>query len=311
MPDTLIPSRGRCLSSHSLLARCGAALALMLALAAPASAMELAPGKGVFNYRDPMVQPRENIRVFYHAPAQITPETDLWIVIHGAGRNAEGYRDGFVEPLGSDNVLLIVPEFTTDNFPGSKAYNLGNMDAGRGRFHPEPVWTFSIIERLFDKVRADLNLKVNDYVIYGHSAGSQFVHRMLFLKTETRVRAAILANAGWYTMPDETVAFPYGLRGMPGGPERVSWALRIPVVVLLGDRDIDPNHRQLLRTPQAMAQGPFRLARGEKFFATAQEKASALGVPFGWTLDYVQGVGHSNSGMARGAVPHMRRLSGR
>lgn len=286
------------------------ALGAMLA-AAPVAAMKLSPGSGVFEYRDPVVQTSAPIQIFYHAPAKITPETDLWIVIHGAGRNAEGYRNGFVEPVGDDNVLVLVPEFTQDDFPRARAYNLGNMQAGRGRIRAEEEWTFSIIERLFDQVRGELKLKTQDYVIYGHSAGSQFVHRMLFMKTETRIRAAILANAGWYTMPDSTVDFPYGLRGAPTSPARMREVLQLPVVVLLGDRDNDPNHHQLLRNDETMVQGPHRLARGEKFFETAREQAATLGVNFNWQLQYVPGVGHSNRGMAGGAVPFMRALSGR
>ena len=41
-----------------------------------------------------------------------------------------------------------------------------------------------------------------------HSAGGQFVHRMISLGFRDRVAVAATANAGTYAMPDPGVAFP-------------------------------------------------------------------------------------------------------
>ena len=51
------------------------------------------------------------------------------------------------------------------------------------------------------------------YLLYGHSAGAQFVHRYLYFVPEARVAKVVAANAGWWTLPDLAVGFPYGLRG--------------------------------------------------------------------------------------------------
>lgn len=75
-------------------------------------------------------------------------------------------------------------------------------------------------------------------------------------------------------------------------------ALARPLTVLLGEADTDTQHPELRRTPQAMAQGPYRLARGQAFFAAGREAAARLGVEFGWQLGTVPGVAHSNAGMA-------------
>ena len=73
-------------------------------------------------------------------------------------------------------------------------------------------------------------------------------------------------------------------------------------VVLLGTEETDPNHPSLPHQPEAMAQGPYRLARGEAFYARARALAAAEHVGFGWSCALVPGVGHDNGGMAPVAV---------
>src|SRR3546814_7512423 len=72
----------------------------------------------------------------------------------------------------------------------------------------------------------------------------------------------------------------------------------MPRVLLLGTADNDPHHHSLPDQPEAMAQGPYRLARGKKFFATAQAQAQRLQTPFNWTLSFAPDVAHSDKNMA-------------
>jgi len=271
--------------------------------------IELESGEGVFVYSNDEIHSDLEIRVFYHAPEQMDADTPIWFVIHGAGRNASGYFNNWKPHVENEDVLFLVPEFTREDFPGSRAYNLANIQRSDGSARPQEEWTYSIVERLFDRVREDLELDAETYVVYGHSAGSQFVHRMLFLLDETRIAGAVLANAGWYTMPRYDIEFPYGFGGMDVSPEKVKEVFQLPVVVLLGDQDTDENHRQLRRTEPAMAQGPHRFARGETYFETAKAHAERLEVPFAWKLETVPGVAHSNRGMAPPAARHLREMS--
>jgi hypothetical protein len=103
-------------------------------------------------------------------------------------------------------------------------------------------------------------------------------------------------------MPTDEAAFPWGLKGTALDHEALTAAFARRVVVLLGDRDIDPNHPSLPRDPGAQAQGSHRLARGRLFYATAEAAAKRLGVPFNWSLSLVPGVAHSNAGMAVAAA---------
>lgn len=285
----------------------GIAAVLLPALAN--AAVEVKPGAGVFTYAEDPVHADLEMRVFYHAPERIREDTPVWFVIHGAGRNAEGYFENWKPHVENEDVLLLLPEFTKEDFPGSRAYNLANIERENGSKRRQEEWTYAIVERLFDRVRGDLGIGTERYGIYGHSAGSQFVHRMLMLMDETRAAGAVLANAGWYTMPRLDLDFPYGLGGMGVSRKRLGETFQLPVVVLLGDQDTDENHSQLRRTEEAMAQGPHRLARGESFFATAREQAERLRVPFVWKLETVPGVAHSNAGMAPAAARHLKEMT--
>ena len=216
--------------------------------------------------------------------------------MHGRRRDADRYLDqwaAYAEELG---VILVVPEFDSAQFPG-EAYILGGLRDGAGGGGLGERVSFSAIEPLFDTVRARTGTRVERYDLYGHSAGAQFVHRFVMFMPATRLGRAVAANAGWYTMPDAGASFPYGLSGAGVSDDDLARALQRPLVILLGTADTDPQHPSLRRTPEAMKQGPHRLARGETFMARAGAAAVRLGVETRWNLAYVAGSAHDNATM--------------
>jgi hypothetical protein len=74
------------------------------------------------------------------------------------------------------------------------------------------------------------------------------------------------------------------------------------LLVLLGTSDTDPNAKELRKTPEAEAQGPYRLARGQYFFNQAKHTAELMGVPFKWSVAFAPGIAHSDAGMAPYAI---------
>lgn len=245
------------------------------------------------------------LRVFYTQPKVRQADQPVVFVMHGVRRNADEYRDQWRALAVEHGFLLIVPEFSEADFPGSRGYNLGYREDQDGKMRPRALWSYSAIEPLFDDVRQRFGVQTDRYALYGHSAGSQFVHRFLFYVPEARVSQLVPANAGWYLMPQEGVAMPYGLEGSGLTSDMLAAAWRKPVTVLLGDLDTDPNHRNLRRAPEAMAQGAHRFARGQRFFELNRQAAAQQNVPFNWRLVTVPGVGHENRRMAPAAVPYL------
>lgn len=273
--------------------------------AAPAPVIDaMETGKGRFDFSG---WQGPAIPVWTYVPAGIDPRTaPIAIILHGANRNPDSYRDAWVGGADKEGFIVVAPGFSPEDFPGSRAYNMGGVFDGAGQPLPRNNWTFSVIEPLFDEVVARLGGNQTDYTIYGHSAGSQFVHRFLFFMPEARAKRFLAANAGWYTFADRSIAFPFGLDGTPINDARLQAALAKDVVILLGDKDNDSRHRLLNRSREAMSQGRHRFARGQAFYESARKLAEENGWEFGWRLRVVEGVAHSNSGIARGASDLVR-----
>jgi hypothetical protein len=134
-------------------------------------------------------------------------------------------------------------------------------------------------------------------VLLGHSAGAQFADRVAAFTTTDAARI-VLANPSTWVMPNMTDAAPFGFGGV-GSREESEQALQAylgrPLAILLGGADTGTHN--LAISPQAMAQGPYRLARGRNAFKAARDAADRHGWRFNWTLAEVPGVGHNASAM--------------
>lgn len=241
--------------------------------------------------------------VWTYRPAGLRPDDRIVFVMHGVLRNADVYRDNWIEDAKKHRFLLVVPEMTQTQFPRDAGYNFGNMvERQGGAAKPPEQWAWRSIETIFDAVRLGTGSRRDTYAIFGHSAGAQFVHRLVTYAENPRIDAAIAANAGWYTLPVFTEAFPYGLKGSPADDTRVKANFAKPLIVLLGDRDIDPKHPSLRRDEGSDRQGTTRFERGQTYVKVAEAEARRLGVPFNWKVEFVPGVAHDNAGMTAAAV---------
>jgi len=238
-----------------------------------------------------------------YVPMQHNASTPIVIIMHGASRDAPRYYEDWKALAESQNFIVAVPFLSEDHFPGAAAYNLGRVfDPETGQQRATDEWTFSLIEPLFGEIVSRVGGEQQDYVLYGHSAGSQFVHRLMLFTPELRASKFIAANAGWYTMPDFSVEYPYGLKNSGIAEEELPQILAQPLTVLLGNADIDVNADKLRKTPEAEAQGANRLERGQAMYLLGKTRAEQLGVPFNWRLLIVNGADHDNAKMAPAAA---------
>jgi len=260
------------------------------------------PGLGSFMFSGAAAVRDHPIRVWYIAPEGDLSTAQILVVIPGAQRDGESYRSDWVPLVEDRNVVVIVPDFESEAYDDT-SYNLGNLMDDDDDARPEEEWSFTAIEALFDQVVSDVRSEAKQYDMFGHSAGSQFVHRFMEFTTDNRVRTAVAANAGWYTFPDDSEDFPYGLDESPLREEDMGSAFASDLVVLLGADDIDPDDDKLRHDDGSDAQGANRLERGVNFYLKARDTAEDQSLPFRWQLRVVPGIGHDHTEMAKVAAP--------
>jgi poly(3-hydroxybutyrate) depolymerase len=258
----------------------------------------IAPGAGSFSFIDEQGDPSKQITVYTYLPERLTPSAaPIVFVMHGHGKNAKGYRDDWVEHADKYQFMVVIPLFDKEQWAGGD-YSYASVIAKDGKLQAASMWSFTVIEHLFDLIKRSTGNQNPNYFIYGHSEGGQFVHRLVLFLPDARFARAVAANPGWYTMPTFDVKFPYGLNGSPATEASLKKSLGREFVLMLGDRDTEPNHKDLRKTPEAMAQGVHRFERGQNYVKEARNRAMELKCTFGWHIQVVPGAAHHNSEMS-------------
>lgn len=281
------------------------ALCLSLSTATAGEHMTgLAAGAGHYMFEDPATD--QSVRVYYYQPRRYTAETPVVLVLHGLRRDAEDYRDNWAELAEREGLMVLVPRFSTEAYPGGNGYNLGNVfhatsaEENRGFIRPEQInpperWAFTLIERVFaDFRRNHSNTLRQTYYLYGHGAGAQVAHRFAMFMSESHAEEIIVGAAGWYTMPDETLEWPYGTGGVPVLDSTAIRAfLAQPILLLAGGADTATLHTVMRQTPQANDQGVTRVERTRHYYEFAEHRARRLNTAFNWRHWVMPGVTHS------------------
>ena len=254
-------------------------------------------GRSQFVFNDTLGNAERPITVSCYRPASWNLSGPILIVMPGAGRTGESPRDTWAPYAEKYSALVLVPEFSQQYYPGDMFYPLGYV-YGMTNWEPKENWTYMAIEHLFDYVKNETGATTPTYLLDGHSAGGQFVHRLVTLLPDARYSRAVAANAGLYMMPDYSIPYPLGLENSPLARSDLATVFSRKLIIMSGSLDTNPNDPGLANFPAAEAEGSTRFARAQAYYASAQEQAAALGVPLNWEYHVVPGVGHDEAGMA-------------
>jgi pimeloyl-ACP methyl ester carboxylesterase len=251
--------------------------------AAPLAAAPIESGRQIADVNGaPMV-------VFTYRPAGGS-DPSLLLVFHGIARNARTYRDdarGLADRL---CLLVVVPLFDRQTFPGWR-YQRGGIVKGAA-VQDARDFTGKVVLDLVDWVRRQEGHPIA-YSLFGHSAGGQFVDRLAaFVPTEAR--RIVVANAGSYVFPSLDIEAPFGLAKVYSGPEgeaALRRYLQQPLTIYLGEGDTRDDERN--DYPEGLAQRASRYQRGMNVFNAAKTLAQTRGWQFNWRLVELPGVGHN------------------
>ena len=272
-------------------------------------------GSGKFLIEGNFIKDR-TIVIHYYKPENLTPESPVIIVLPGAGRNGNDYRDAWIEKAEIYNLLVLSPEYNEKYYPQFWSYNLAGM-INDVKINEERTamtnfkisenpneWIYEDFDRIFNLSKETLNLNTETYDMFGHSAGGQILHRLVIFKPNNKADRILSSNSGWYTVPTDKEDFPTGLKESNKLEKDIDFSKNL--VLFLGEKD-DANEKRgdLRRSPEVDKQGLHRLDRGIHFYNESKRIASELNADFNWKLEIIPNVGHDYKAMSEAAADYL------
>lgn len=144
-----------------------------------AAPTQIEPGSGRFLVEGGPGHRDDTLTVHYHRPERFDRRSPVVMVIPGAGRNGDDYRDAWVDASEKHGVLVLSPSYPEEDYPEYWSYNLAGMtdrvtleldvvlDTDPGLWRP-------------DEVRDRLPAQMEDpHQLFGHSASGHLLHRLV------------------------------------------------------------------------------------------------------------------------------------
>lgn len=214
----------------------------------------------------------------------------VMIAIHGISRNAAELATRIAGDRRFDKATIVAPLFERTAFGKYQQLEADREGAQRADLG---------LLALLDRLEAELGLDCSRIALFGFSGGAQMAHRFAMLHP-ARVARLCVASAGWYTLPDHNLAYPYGLGNMrPDGVAVADDFLDIPTTILVGERDtrIDESVRQ---DPEIIKhQGSHRLRRAKVWCRAMRFAATKAGRQGTFTLKMLPDVSHDFTASVR------------
>lgn len=208
----------------------------------------------------------------------------ILVVVHGHSRSP-ALAEAFMEPATGDGYVLVVPFFDVEEF---EDFQILRGSAGPRAAADAFNAVCEDVGRRFDVAPAPISL-------VGFSGGAQFAHRYAMCFPQ-RVATLVSASAGWYTMPDAQVGFPYGLAesaDMPEGIRNLDDFLRLPIRVMVGENDSRRDSSLRASVLIDETQGQNRLERARAWVQAMHTVALSRGLAPAISIEVLPGTGHS------------------
>lgn len=242
---------------------------------------------------------KPDVELFYITPKKIDKDTKLLFVIHGNRRNAKDYISAWLPYVKNKNVILVAPRFDKRNFryffllESANPSGVINIDSND--------YINTSISSFFNFFKSKFSLSTNKYMMFGHSAGAQFVHRYMLFGNDQRISNTVIANAGWYTFLNGA-NFPYGINNSPIdiSETNLRWFMSNRSSLLIGSNDISLEN--VNSSKGARNQGGTRVDRANNYFNVLIDIAEKENIPLRWTYKVIDGVGHDYKEMTAEAA---------
>lgn len=258
------------------------------------------PGRAAIPFIDAVGNQDRPLTLHTYRSNRTMPESPVVLVQHGMGRNGDEYRDFWIPAADRHGLLIVATTFSKEHYPEADGYNNGLLlgPDGKGPLSQRDSWGYATLPRIIRLLREGGVTRRPRVHLFGHSAGAQFLHRLLSTQPHDLFEAMSIGNAGWYSLPTLELPFPEGLGGIGLEEAEVVRLLAFPLMILAGDRDIETVAANLPSGEAAKRQGPHRFARAHNYLTAGRKEAARRGVPCLWTLQTVPGIGHDGRAMS-------------
>ena len=236
------------------------------------------------------LQIRAEQRYFLYLPRNKRLEDcPVFVSVHGISRNAKNHARFFAKFADQYGVVLVAPLFDKALHPRYQRFGFDGLRSD------------IMLQLICAEVAQLTNADISQLYMFGYSGGGQFVHRYAMAYPE-QVASLVIGAAGWYTFPNPSRAFPYGIqahRKLQDLHFDLEKFLHIPATVLVGERDTERD--EALRKTQRLdrEQGSSRFIRGQRWIAAMQDAAEARGINTRYQFESLPESDHSFSRCVR------------
>lgn len=251
-------------------------------------AAHIEPGTGTGCGMRLVTRAHPSLDYFLYLPEGYMYSGRILVSVHGISRNAQEHIElmsAFADRYG---VVLVAPLFDAEVF--SDYQRLGRKGAG-------PRADLALI-RMLNEIGMRTGLDTSQVDMFGFSGGAQFAHRFAYAHSQ-RVRSLVLGSAGWYTMPNDSLSYPYGsadAKGLDAVRLNCVAAARLPILVMVGECDDREDDDELNRSSVVQkTQGRHRLQRAQSWTAAMNALARRHGASGSIEMVVLPEVGHSFS----------------
>ncbi|HET7160531.1 MAG TPA: hypothetical protein VFI62_16140, partial [Burkholderiales bacterium] len=123
-----------------------------IAMHGAGAALQIAPGSGQFSFTDEQGDATKHMTVYTYVPAGVTAQAAAIVfVLHGAGKNARGYRDTWIPHADKHGFMIVAPLFDSEQWSRG-TYSYASIVGRDGKPQDPSLWSFNVIEHLFDAI---------------------------------------------------------------------------------------------------------------------------------------------------------------
>ncbi len=247
------------------------------------------------------------MNIFTYIPEGNISEMKIVFVMSGCMRDALNYLKIWIKPANENKYIIIAPEFDKSHYSIAD-HEYGNLIdieydySSQDIYTPKMIydeniknesdWIFSNIDEIYLEFIKEYKIENKGYIIFGHSSGSQFVHRFLMLGNSKYCEKYLCANAGLYTFFDTTKNYPYGIKNLTEFKERIDNSLKKKVYILVGEQDVKTKYLNSL--PMDIEEGKTRYERATNYFNSAINYAKENNIKTNWKFISMPNVRHNS-----------------